>query len=134
MDEYKDLADSLNKNKGGIPRARRFRDNLTKIEFILSTGIRIRYLVGCLNKYDFEITMKGFKQELYIARKKLKRQNDTPEPKQSNSYEPAKIINDEKEKPKENEAAIEPQKRRRTLREIEEETAREQRENNRPLY
>jgi len=78
MKECKDLADSLNKNKDGIPRARRFRDNLTKIESILSTGVRIRYLVENLNEYDFEITMKAFKEELHNARKQLKQQGDTP--------------------------------------------------------
>jgi hypothetical protein len=80
VNEYKNLADSLNKNKDGIPRARRFRDNLTTIELILSTGIRIRYLVECLNNNDFKITTKAFKEELHRARKQLKQQTDISHP------------------------------------------------------
>lgn len=136
MDEYKNLAELLNKNKEGIPRARRFRDNLTKIESILSTGIRIRYLVECLNKNDFEITMKAFKEELHKARKKLKQQVDTPVPKITNAVNKKSNINfsnDEKENPEKNNL-ISPPKRRMTLREIQEETEREERENKRPLF
>jgi|GEM_PF-2150606 hypothetical protein len=87
MKECKNLADSLNKNKDAIPRARRFRDNLTKIESILSTGVRIKYLVDHLNEYDFKITMKTFKEELHNARKQLKQQGDSTSknsPKQTN--------------------------------------------------
>lgn len=70
MNEYALLADSLNKNKEGIPRARRIHANLDKIEALLSTGITAKYLVQCLNENGFEVTLNNFNIELYRARKK----------------------------------------------------------------
>jgi LAS superfamily LD-carboxypeptidase LdcB len=70
MNEYALLADSLNKNKEGIPRARRIHANLDKIEALLSTGITAKYLVQCLNESGFEVTLNNFNIELYRARKK----------------------------------------------------------------
>jgi hypothetical protein len=72
--KYKDLANSLNIDKDGIPRARRIRANLCAIEELLDTGLTTKFLVESLNKNGFEVTLNNFNIELYRARKLLKKQ------------------------------------------------------------
>jgi tRNA A37 threonylcarbamoyltransferase TsaD len=79
MTAYKKLAESLNLESDGKPRARRFYAHLKNIEDLLSTGITAKYLVQKLNENGFEINLKTFKEELYRARKKLKKKlNESP--------------------------------------------------------
>lgn len=104
MNEYKDLADSLNKDKEYIPRARRIFNNLNTIEAILYTGITFNSLATILRNNGFEITFKQLKNDIYQARKKLKatgivKSNNT---QQQNIFAPAKNINEEKETVEEN--------------------------------
>lgn len=73
MDNFKDLADSLKENEKYIPRARRIFNNLNKIESILSTGITINSLVSILKENGFEIKFESLKNDIYQARKKLKK-------------------------------------------------------------
>lgn len=72
-EDFKDLADLLNTNKEYIPRARRVFNNLNKIESILSTGITLKSLVYIINENGFEIKFDSFKNDIYQARKKLKK-------------------------------------------------------------
>lgn len=86
MTAYKKLAESLNLESDGKPRARRFYAHLKNIEDLLSTGITAKYLVQKLNENGFEINLKTFKEELYRARKKLKKKlNESPKAETANT-------------------------------------------------
>ena len=74
MTEYKDLADSLNKEKELIPRARRIFNNLSAIESILTRGITVSSLAVVLSNNGFEITFEQLKNGIYQARKKKRKQ------------------------------------------------------------
>lgn len=76
MKGIKELAELLNENKEYIPRARRIFNNLTKIEIILATGITINSLVSILKENGFEIKFESLKNDIYQARKKLKKSQD----------------------------------------------------------
>lgn len=79
MSEYKDLADSLNKEKDLIPRARRIFNNLSTIESILNRGITVNSLATVLSNNGFEITFEQLKNGIYQARKKKKQSGDSIE-------------------------------------------------------
>jgi hypothetical protein len=72
-EKYKELAQCLNKEQDGAPRARRIYLNLNKIESILETGVTIKYLVEQLNENGFIIKTISFYEELGLAKKKLKK-------------------------------------------------------------
>lgn len=95
MTEYKDLADSLNKNSEGIPRARRFRANFETIEKFLDTGITAKYLVKCLNENGFDISIDNFNIELYRARNYFKKQGGTKTDIKSNSIKKSDTITEQ---------------------------------------
>ena len=80
MTEYKDLADSLNREKDLIPRARRIFNNLNAIESILIRGITVNSLAIVLSNNGFEITFEQLKNGIYQARKKRKKQGDSQKP------------------------------------------------------
>ena len=141
MDEnLKNLIIAINADKKrGVSNSKSIKFHLAELENVLSSGIPLKMFVEDLNGSGFKCAYKTAQSILYWSRKARKEQtikiNDSP----VFSYEKKtdtpqnEIIEDKKGDtipPKQEQTAP---ARRMTLKEIQEETAREYRENKRPL-